>query len=302
MIPARELDRRVDEAVGILEKSGITAANRRVLSNAIQITFNDKSRICGINFYYSKKNGFSVVTGGGDSQFSQEIKGILLSDDTEMPDGTWAGSDEAGKGDYMGPLTVAAVYVNRQRAEKYRSIGITDSKVLSNDRVKEYARTIRDTSDGYFSIVSVSPFAYNTRFNELSKKGKNSLDLLAECHAEAIRELLKMNPMPQRVIIDRFCNEKRISHLLPEGDYRLELRIRGESDPAVAAASILARDEYLNGLDRISRKFGIKATSGSGRETDKVARMFVNEFGADILDEVAKVHFRNTLKVLSLFG
>lgn len=302
MIPAGELDRRVDEAVGILEKSGITAADRRVLSNGIQITFNDKSRICGINFYYSKKKGFSVVAGGGDSQFSQEIKGILLSDDTKMPDSTWVGSDEAGKGDYMGPLTVAAVYVNRQRAEKYRSIGITDSKVLSNDTVREYARTIRDTSDGYFSIVSVSPLVYNTRFNELSKKGKNSLDLLAECHAEAIRELFKKNPEPRCVVIDKFCNEKRISHLLPEGKYRLDLRIRGESDPAVAAASVLARDAYLSGLDSISRKFGIKATSGSGRETDKVARMFVNEFGADILDEIAKVHFRNTLKVLSLFS
>lgn len=302
MIPGGELDHRIDEAVVILEKSGITAANRRVLSNGIRITFSDNSRICGVNFYYSKKKGFSVVPGGGDNQFSQEIKGILLSDDVEMPDGTWTGSDEAGKGDYIGPLTVAAVYVNRQRAETYRNIGITDSKVLSNDTVREYARTIKGTSNGFFSIVSVSPLEYNTRFNKLLKTGKNSLDLLAECHAEAIRELFVMNPMPQCVIIDKFCDEKRISHLLPEGDYRLDLRIRGESDPAVAAASILARDAYLNGLDKISRKFGIKTNSGSGHQTDTIARKFVNEFGADILDEVVKVHFKNTLKVMSLFS
>ncbi|MCK4807689.1 MAG: ribonuclease HIII, partial [Candidatus Aegiribacteria sp.] len=219
-----------------------------------------------------------------------------------IPDETWTGSDEAGKGDYMGPLTVAAVYVDRQQVDQYRSIGITDSKVLSNDSVRGYAERIRDSSRGLFSIVSVSPLDYNTRFGELSRKGMNSLDLLAECHAEAIKELLRKNPIPTRVIVDKFCNEKRIAYLLPQGDYILDLRIRGESDPAVAAASILARDAYLDGLDRISRKFGIKAVSGSGQKTDITAREFVRKFGADVLDEVAKIHFKNTLKVLSLFS
>ncbi len=302
MIPGGELLQRVDEAVGKLEKSGIAAADRRVLSNGIRLTFTENSRSCGINFYYSDKKGFSVIPAGGDIDLSQRIRGILVSDARRIPDETWTGSDEAGKGDYLGPLTVAAVYVDRRRAEQYSSIGITDSKVLSNDSVRGYAERIRCSSDGCFSIVSVSPLDYNTRFGELSRKGMNSLDLLAECHAEAIKDLLRKNPIPVRVIIDKFCNEKRIAYLLPEGDYRLDLRIRGESDPAVAAASILARDAYLDGLDRISRKFGIRALSGSGLEINKVAREFVREFGADVLDEVAKLHFRNTLKVLSLFS
>ncbi len=82
----------------------------------------------------------------------------------------------------------------------------------------------------------------------------------------------------------------------------LDLHIRAESDPAVAAASILARDAYLEELDRISHKFGITALSGSGEKTDMVCRQFVREFGADVLDEVVKIHFRNTFKVLSLFS
>ncbi len=301
MIPPGELAQRVDEAAGKLGKSGITAADRRVLSNGIRITFTGNSRSCSINFYYSEKKGFSVVPAGGDNDLSQRIKRILILDSPGIPDETWTGSDEAGKGDYMGPLTAAAVYVDRGRAEQYRNIGITDSKMLSNDSVRGYAERIRETSDGCFSIVSVSPLDYNRRFSELSRKGMNSLDLLAECHAEAIRDILSKNPIPMRVIIDKFCNEKRIAYLLPEGDYILDLRIRGESDPAVAAASILARDAYLDGLDRISRKFGITAMSGSGRETDRIVREFVGSFGSDALDEIAKVHFKNTLKVLSLF-
>ncbi|MCK5115929.1 MAG: ribonuclease HIII [Candidatus Aegiribacteria sp.] len=302
MIPGGELSQLVDSAAEKLEKSGITATDRRILANGIRITFIKNNRSCGINFYYSSKKGFSVVPSGGDVDLSQRIKDILPSDSSSLPDGTWTGSDEAGKGDYMGPLTVAAVYVDRRQAEQYRSIGITDSKQLSNDSVRGYAERIRSSSGGCFSIVSLPPLDYNRRFTVLSGRGKNSLDLLAECHAEAITELLRKTPEPVRVIIDKFCNEKRIAYLLPEGDYMLDLRIRGESDPAVAAASILARDAYLDGLDRISHKFGITALSGAGEKTDMACREFVREFGPDVLDEIAKIHFRNTLKVLSLFG
>lgn len=302
MIPDGELAQRVDKAVEVLERSGIVASNSRVLANGIRTTFTENSRSCGINFYYSEKKGFSVVPAGGDIDLSKRIRGILLSDAPVMPDETWTGSDEAGKGDYLGPLTVAAVYVDQRRAEQYRNIGITDSKVLSNDSVRRFAESIRGSSEGRFSVVSVSPQDYNTRFEKLSRKRLNSLDLLAGCHAEALKDLFSKVPVPERVIIDRFCDEKRIAYLLPEGDYRLDLRVRGESDPAVAAASILARDAYLDGLDRISRKFGIEAVSGSGQKTDMVAREFVKSFGADVLDEVAKVHFKNTLKVLSLFS
>lgn len=302
MITGVELAQRVDEAVRILDNFGITAVNRRMLSNGIQITFTTSAESCGINFYYSKKKGFSVVPAGGNGDLSQRVKDILLSDAPRTPEETWTGSDEAGKGDYMGPLTVAAVYVDNRRAEEYRNIGITDSKELSNDSVRGYAEMIRGSSAGCFTVVSLSPLNYNSRFSEFTGKGMNSLDMLAECHAEAISELLKKNPTPGRVIIDKFCNEKRISHLLPEGDYRLDLRVRAESDPAVAAASILARDAYLEGLDRISREFGITAVSGSGQKTDEVVKKLVREFGADVLDEVVKVHFKNTFKVLSLFS
>jgi len=292
------LDRRVDAAAVTLGKTGITVANRRTLSNGVRITFSDGSRTCGINFYYSKKKGFSIVPAGGDIRLSEAIREILLPDVPELPDETWIGSDEAGKGDYMGPLTVAAIFVDRRAAKTCRSIGITDSKLLSNESVRNLAERIKSIFNGCYSIVSVSPQEYNARFDELSKKAMNSLDLLAECHAQVISELFDKNLTPQSIIIDKFSNEKRIAYLLPEGDYRLELRVRGEADPAVAAASILARDAYLEGLESISRKFGIRAVSGSGAETDKIVRKAVGKFGTNILDEIAKVHFKNTSKVL----
>ncbi len=300
----RDLLYLVNEAVEILDSAGIITIDRREMSNGIRITFTENSRTCGINFYNSKKRGFSVVPAGGDTDLSSRIKKILsISDSHGKEDiNTWAGTDEAGKGDYMGPLTVAAVYVDPHRAKEFRSIGISDSKDHGNESIRKLAEMIRTSSSEFISVVSVSPIEYNRRFNELSKKGKNSLDLLAECHADAIKQLLLQTPMPECIIVDKFCEEKRIRHLLPDGDYRLDLRVRAESDTAVAAASILARDAYLEGLDRISQKYGIRAVAGSGQNTDRVTKEFVRQFGADVLDETVKLHFRNTLKVMSLFS
>ena len=214
---------------------------------------------------------------------------------------TWIGTDEAGKGDYMGPLTVAAVLVDRKLAGELRGAGVRDSKVLSVKVLEEMASAVRRMADGRIAVVSVPPLEYNRAMEELRGSRKNSLDLLARCHAEAVADLIGKAAVPDLVLIDKFCRKERIAPLLPPGGFSLELRERAESDPAVAAASILARDAYMKGLSAIHEEFGILPAPGSGRMTDAVARQFVSEHGPEVLYRVAKVHFRNTSRVLSLF-
>lgn len=302
MIPGSRLRELVDRALEELAKEGISAEESRELANGTRIVFSDGKSSCGINFYYSSRKGFSVVPAGGDAHLAGRVREILLQDVPRLPSGEWTGSDEAGKGDYMGPLTVAAVGADRGLAAEFAGMGIQDSKNLGNAVLRGMAGRVRDMASGRCNVVTVTPLEYNTRLEELRKKGLNSLDLLALCHAAALSGLLERIPEPDVVIIDKFCDEKRISHLLPQGRYMLQLRERGESDPAVAAASILARDAYLQGLDRIGEEYGIPAVSGSGRPTDIVARRFADRFGPEVLYRVAKVHFRNTSRVLSLFG
>lgn len=301
MTSSSELSQLVNKTVKILRKCGIRAKDRKELVNGIQIGFFDGSNNCRFNFYHSKKKGFSAIPAGGNTVLSERIEKLLSTDETELPDETWTGSDEAGKGDYMGPLTAAAVYVDAGLAAGLQNIGVTDSKNLSDEVIRKYAEKIRSIEPDFSTVISVKPSEYNRRFSKLKASGKNSLDLLAECHAEVISRLLKNVKMPDRIIIDKFCPDKRIRHLLPAGDYELDLRIRGESDPAVAAASILARDAYLDGLEFITDRYGIKAMPGSGSRTDSVCREFVRKYGSDVLDEIAKVHFRNTSKIISLF-
>lgn len=301
MTSLSELTKLVDNAVRILRKDGIRLESRRDLVNGIQISFADGNVNCRFNFYYSRKKGFTSVPSGGDTVFIKRIEELLPADEIQLPDETWIGTDEAGKGDYMGPLTVAAVYADAGLVAGLQNIGVTDSKRLSDKIIRKYAGEIRSIASKYSIVISVNPIEYNRRFVQLKMSGKNSLDLLAECHAEAISRLLKNVRMPTRIIIDKFCPEKRIRYLLPSGDYELDLRVRGESDPAVAAASILARDAYLDGLVVITDQYKIKAMPGAGKETDSVCREFVKKYGLDVLDSITKVHFRNTLKINSLF-
>jgi len=174
-----------------------------------------------------------------------------------------------------------------------------DSKRLRDKTIRNLASRIREMYPASSFVVSVPPEEYNAEFRRLKAIGRNSLDLLALCHAKAIGELFKRGFSPQLVVIDRFCPPARIRHLLPAGGYVLDMPVQGESDPIVAAASILARDAYLEGLDRISERFGIRAVPGAGAPTDAVARCFVEECGEHILETVAKLHFRNTHKVLN---
>ena len=312
----------VSQAGEVLSGSGITVTGQRELANGIRLSVTDGRRDCGVNLYYSSRKGYSIVPAGGDPGLGEMVKELLSripvppgdtgpassspgsgSGSNEVSSGiaTWIGTDEAGKGDYMGPLTVAAVLVDRKLAGELRGAGVRDSKVLSVKVLEEMASAVRRMADGRIAVVSVPPLEYNRAMEELRGSRKNSLDLLARCHAEAVADLIGKAAVPDLVLIDKFCRKERIAPLLPPGGFSLELRERAESDPAVAAASILARDAYMKGLSAIHEEFGILPAPGSGRMTDAVARQFVSEHGPEVLYRVAKVHFRNTSRVLSLF-
>lgn len=307
---SRTLDLLVRRALEELEGEGIESVSRRDLANGVRCRFRAGEAVCGINFYYSDRRGFSAVPSGGDPELAERIRGILTGGaslfpaDPEEPagpsgasTGIWLGSDEAGKGDYMGPLVAAAVRVDRDSAREFRRIGVRDSKLIGGGPLCRLASAIRGMAPDGTSTVVMMPEEYNSSLNALRSEGRNSLDLLALCHARAIGRLFGSGPPPDRVVIDRFCSEKRIAGLLPSGDYALEIRERAESDPAVAAASILARDAYMNGLAGISREYGIEAVPGSGSTTDAVARRFVEEYGPEVLGRVAKLHFKNTGRI-----
>lgn len=213
------------------------------------------------------------------------------------------GIDESGKGDYFGPLCIAGVYVNSKIIQEWKNLGIRDSKTITSDtKIKQLSLQIKRTLGCVVSLVTIGNEAYNKLYDKL----KNVNSILAWGHARVIENLLleknKMDPTPQKVICDQFAGSKKVitSALMPCGrQIEVVQRHKAESDIAVAAASILARNEFVERIARLSKQYKIEFPKGCSKQVIEVARKFVSEYGEEHLRKVAKLHFKTTEKVLS---
>jgi len=205
---------------------------------------------------------------------------------------SWIGTDESGKGDYFGPLVIAGVLVDKNNIKKLSDLGIRDSKKLNDGFINKIAPEIKNNST--FSIVTINP----AKYNELYKKIGNLNNLLAWGHARAIENILEKKPCAN-ALSDKFGNETLIKNaLLKQGkNINLEQRTRAEDDLAVAAASVIARDEFIRRIKKMSEDYGINFSKGASEEVIKQARLFVSKYGTDKLSTIAKTHFKTTEKV-----
>jgi ribonuclease HIII len=207
------------------------------------------------------------------------------------------GVDESGKGDFFGPLVIAGVFVQREIARHLLALGVMDSKRIGSDnRIRRLADEIRSTTGIAVSIVLIGPEKYNS----LYKKFANLNDLLAWGHARVIENLLEQRPDCSRSLSDKFANERVIERaLLKQGKkIKIDQRTKAESDVAVAAASILAREKFVIWLDNRSRQLGIPMPKGVSASVKSAAIQIVEKFGRDTLETVAKMHFRTSAEVL----
>ena len=214
------------------------------------------------------------------------------------------GIDESGKGDFFGPLCVAGVYINASVVKKFKEAGVRDSKLIGSDkRIKDLAELIRNTSGCVSVVVPIGNEAYNRL--QVTMKSVNSM--LAWGHARAIENLMlqkhRMNPPPVRATSDQFASKKEVvaKALMSLGrEIELVQKHKAESDLAVAAASILARNEFVTRLANLEKQYGMAFPKGASAAVDAAAKEFVTKYGADNLRKVAKMHFRTALRAQGL--
>ena len=201
------------------------------------------------------------------------------------------GTDEAGKGDFFGYLTVAAVYVDEETESMLTAAGVKDSKLLSDAQVMRLERLVKKTCP--FDVVRISP----ERYNRLYAKLKNLNTLLGWAHARAIENLLQ-NVGCKTVIADQFGNKRILEESLMKKGRTVHLvqKTHAESDVAVAAASILARAEFLRTLDALSKSCRIKLPKGAAHVVE-TARNIARTRGREFLNAVAKTHFKTMKKL-----
>lgn len=203
------------------------------------------------------------------------------------------GSDEAGKGDYFGPLVVAAVHVGLEDADQLRGLGVADSKTLRDDRARFLAGRIEKLLD--HEVVALDPEAYNAAYSKVA----NLNVLLAKLHARALAPMIRRHP-GGAVLVDQFARAEVLERELQACVSPLpEVRQipRAEAHVAVAAASILARAGFLEGLEACEENCGTDLHKGAGHPVDVAARRVVEIGGTDLLQKVAKMHFKNTSKL-----
>jgi ribonuclease HIII len=206
------------------------------------------------------------------------------------------GIDESGKGDFFGPLVIAGVYVDKGIARQLINIGVMDSKrVGSDNRIRALAEEIRRTPGLIYNVVLIGPQKYNS----LYEKFANLNDLLAWGHARVIENLLEVKPDCKRSLSDKFANENVIKRaLLKQGRLiQIDQRTKAESDIAVAAASILAREKFVQWLDRANKQFGIVLPKGVSAAVKTAAQALVAKHGFDALQSAAKTHFRTAAEI-----
>ena len=201
---------------------------------------------------------------------------------------TVIGSDESGKGDYFGPLVVAAVRLEPELSRKLANGEVRDCKQMTDDAVLRVGAALR--AHVPHAIVKLDPEHYNAEH----ARWKNLNPLLASLHARAIGQLSSPG---MHVIVDQFGNERLLIDALAPLDVRLEQRHRAEELLAVAAASVIAREQFLLGMRQLSEAWAIDLAKGAGPPVDQAARRFVALHGAAKLGSVAKLHFKNTQKL-----
>src|SRR6266571_420315 len=265
--------------------------------------------------FFAQKNKLSVavyekgpkilVQGRGVEEFVQfELEPKILGEaklgyeDVHSPEmfEPHFGVDESGKGDFFGPLVISGVYVDRVIARKLLDAAVQDSKRIASDaRIRALAQTIRKSANGLVETVLIGP----QKYNELYGKFGNLNKLLGWGHARVIENLLAKKSDCPRALSDQFADARVIEQSLLRHGRKIDIeqRTKAESDIGVAAASILAREAFINWLERRGKELGLRLERGVSANVKEAAKKLVEINGPRVLRELAKVHFRTAHEI-----
>ena len=266
-----------------------------------------RGRDCNVTAYESGK---LVVAGKGTEEFvtmtlEPEVTRApkLGYDEVLHPD--WfelhAGLDESGKGDLFGPVVAATVIADKAAIEGWIKAGVKDSKKIADTQIIKLDKLIRGTHGAAVATCLCGMAKYNLI---MSRPRANLNRLLAWQHATALAQALSRKKAP-RGLLDQFSKQPLVQRELAKmgiRDFDLQMRTKAEEDPVVAAASVIARAEYVRQIHSLSRQFGAPLQKGAGALVKEQAALIIERFGARLLGNFAKLHFRTSYEVVAAAG
>lgn len=204
------------------------------------------------------------------------------------------GIDESGKGDFFGPLCIAGVFATEENIRNLKYLGVKDSKTLDDKAILLLGKKIKNECT--HQIVKINPLKYNELYDQFQNLNK----LLAWGHATTIENLV-IRTGCKDVTIDQFASEHVVISALNRKKLHVNLtqRHRGEEDIVVAAASILARETFVEGLEMLKKEIGFDLPKGASKSTIKAGKEIYKKYGIEGLKRTGKLHFKTLQEILN---
>ena len=292
----KEISNYLENFLKKLGETTFILSEEKALPYGIQLLLEKEEEKFMVNIYYSAKKGISsFVQSKKNSSLKNktELENLLnLEKNEDYPYNTWLGSDESGKGDFFGPLVVCGFLAKKNDLDKLRKLGIKDSKLLSDEKNISLANLITKNFPENYQIISLSPSKYNELYANFLSKGKKLNELLAWMHARVCIDMFAKFSY-EIAIIDKFAKLSTIKNSL-SGLAKINIlaKEKAESDPAVACASIIARANYLNFMQKMNQEFALEFPKGASNKVKATAKEFCQKFSKEDLSKVAKIHFK----------
>ena len=212
------------------------------------------------------------------------------------------GIDEAGKGDWFGPLVVAAVEVDARTAELLRLLGVRDSKRVGSTALTDAASQIEQVVEQtHRSVLVLAPRDLNRAYAAAG----NLNVLLADLHAEVACNVSQVSGTTQ-VVSDQFASsaERLDTAFLRRGlPAPVQLHHAEDASIAVAAASVLAAAAFRAALQDLGRAAGLRDGLPSGSSDlprlEGALRRIRAAHGDAAVADYAKMYFKPVRERLS---
>lgn len=266
-----------------------------------EIIVNSNKEQAKLLVYFGKKGIKNVIQANPESNIFNELKSIVFGQTffeseqkEEIKFVEYIGTDESGKGDYFGPLVVAAVYIDKKTSLELEAAGVKDSKLISDNNIKIIESKIKKIIGDKYEIVQINPEKYNKLYESFDNLNK----IMGWAHSKTIENLLQRINCPN-VISDKFGNEKLIKDELKKKEIALNLyqTPKAERYTAVAAASILARAKVVDWFNTKSREVGFQIPKGGSTSVNIAAKRVLCQFDVNYLMKMIKFHFKNSQSI-----
>lgn len=176
----------------------------------------------------------------------------------------YIGSDEAGKGEWLGALVATAVALSKQQRAFLVTQGVMDSKKLKLHVITELAKVIQKSCLSYH-VVTIPPHSFNNLMQQVRREGRSLNDILAWAHSQAIGDVfeeLTKKGISGKIklsidMFDKIKTEDRLKRIIDLKKFDLDHRPKAEIETSVAAASIIARAVRELWIDEESKKLSL---------------------------------------------